>query len=294
MNYDPDLYPDKWQNFVDYTHNQVLELLTDYGKVDILWFDGGWVAKESEEDLRTFYANKVGETSSGFLKSTNVSQDIKMDELVKKARAKQPGIIVVDRAVEGKNQNYLTPENRVPEETLPYPWESCIIAGGGWSYTPDAKYMSGHTAVHMLVDIVCKGGNLLFNIGPGPDGTWHDDAYKLLAEIGNWIAVNGEAIYGTRAIAPFKEDKICYTNKKNTNTVYAIYMADEGEVKIPPTIKVASFVPSEGSKITLLGSKTKLSWERNGDGIQIKIPKKLQENPPGNFAWSFKIENVKN
>ncbi len=71
-----------------------------------------------------------------------------MDELARKAREKQPGLIVVDRAVEGKNQNYLTPENRVPEVALPFPWESCIIAGGGWSWVPDAKYKSwkgGHS-----------------------------------------------------------------------------------------------------------------------------------------------------
>ena len=65
-----------------------------------------------------------------------------MDELVEKARKKQPGLIVVDRAEKGKNQNYLTPENRVPEKELPYPWESCIIAGGGWSWVPNAKYKS--------------------------------------------------------------------------------------------------------------------------------------------------------
>lgn len=55
-----------------------------------------------------------------------------MDELVEKARQKQPGLIVVERAVEGKNQNYLTPENQIPTEALPYPWESCIISGGSW------------------------------------------------------------------------------------------------------------------------------------------------------------------
>ena len=91
-----------------------------------------------------------------------------MDELVEKAREKQPGLIVVDRAVPGKNQNYLTPENRVPDKALGYPWESCIIAGGGWSWVPEANYMSGRQAVHMLVDIVAKGGNLLLNVAPGP------------------------------------------------------------------------------------------------------------------------------
>lgn len=293
VNYDPVSYPEKWQSFVDYTHNQILELLTDYGKVDILWLDGGWVASQSKEEVQAYYNNKIATINTGFMKSSIVNQDIKMDELVAKARKKQPGLIVVDRAVEGKNQNYLTPENRVPEKALPYPWESCIIAGGGWSYTPDAKYMTGYAAVQMLVDIVCKGGNLLFNIAPGPDGTWHEDAYLLLAEIGSWIEVNGEAIYETRAIVPYKESKICYTNKKNTNTVYAIYMADEKETTMPQYIQVDSFVPAENSRVTLLGSNEQLSWEKKGTGILIEIPEKIQNKPPCKYAWSFKIEKIK-
>ncbi len=293
VNYNPEVYPEKWQKYVDFTHNQIMEILTDYGRVDILWLDGGWVAKQPKEEISRFYKSKMENIGNGFMNGTIVNQDIKMDELVAKAREKQPGLIVVDRAVEGKNQNYLTPENRVPEKELPYPWESCIIAGGGWSYTPNAKYMSGHDAIHMLVDIVCKGGNLLFNITPSPEGTWDEDAYKLLEEMGEWIKVNGEAIYETRAIAPFKELNICYTNKKNTNTIYAIYMADENENKIPTSISINSFVPNKKSKVTLLGSNQKLKWKTNGEGIIIEIPKKLQNSPPSKFAWSFKIENIK-
>ncbi|MEN8122881.1 MAG: alpha-L-fucosidase [Bacteroidota bacterium] len=293
VNYDPEIYPEKWEKFIQFTHNQIMELMTDYGKIDILWLDGGQVAKESKSDINKWYSKRVLDSKSGFLKSTIVNQDIRMDELVKKARKKQPGLIVVDRAVFGKNQNYLTPENTVPEKELPYPWESCIIAGGGWSYSPNAKYMSGHKAIHMLVDIVCKGGNLLFNIGPGPDGTWHDDAYKLLDDMGDWIKVNGDAIYGTRAIAPYKESKVCYTNKKNSNTVYAIYMADKDENKMPAVIAIESFVPEAGTKVSLLGSKEKLVWKKNGNGIIIEIPEKLQNKPPGKYAWSFKIEKVK-
>ncbi len=290
VNYDPDVYPEKWQKFTDFTHNQIMELMTDYGKVDILWLDGGWVAKESKDNISNWYNKKVHSMKSGFLKSTIVNQDIQMDELVKKARTKQAGLIVVDRAVPGKNQNYLTPENRVPEKELAFPWESCIIAGGGWSFSPDAKYMSGHKAIHMLVDIVCKGGNLLFNIGPGPDGTWHKDAYKLLDDMGDWIKVNGEAIYETRAIAPYKESKICYTNKKNTNIVYAIYMAEENENNMPAVIAMESFVPLANTSVSLLGSKEKLVWKKNGNGIIIEIPRKLQNKPPGKYAWCFKIE----
>ena len=113
-----------------------------------------------------------------------------MAELAGKARQKQPGLIVVDRAVAGPFQNYLTPENRVPDELLPYPWESCIIAGGGWSWAPNARYKSPREVIHMLVDIVSKGGNLLLNIAPGPDGAWHDQAYQLLEEVGAWMKIN--------------------------------------------------------------------------------------------------------
>ena len=179
VNYDPALYPDKWETYVQYTQNQILELLSDYGKVDIIWLDGGWVKKRDRQNIEENYAEKFeeNEAGNGFIKHRIVSQDIRMDELVAKARQLQPGLIVVDRAVYGKNQNYLTPENRVPQQALPYPWESCIISGGGWSYTPDAKYMSGREAVQMLVDIVAKGGNLLLNIAPSPEGEWQQGAH---------------------------------------------------------------------------------------------------------------------
>ena len=80
----------------------------------------------------------------------------------------------------------------------------------------------------MLVDVVAKGGNLLLNIGPGPDGAWHDAAYDRLAALGAWMKVNGEAIYGTRPIAPYAEGKVRFTRAKD-GTVYAIYLPAEGE-----------------------------------------------------------------
>ena len=293
VNYDPELYPEKWEKFVEFTHNQILELMTDYGKVDILWLDGGWVAAQ-KRNIEGWYSRAARRTPSGFLKSKIVNQDIKMDELVEKARKLQPGLIVVDRAVKGKNQNYLTPENTVPEKALPYPWESCIIAGGGWSWVFNPKYKSSHTLVHMLVDIVCKGGNLLLNIAPGPEGTWHDEAYDRLSDIGEWMDVNSEAIYGTRAIAPYKESKICYTNKKSTNTVYAIYMAEKNEETIPSKVVISSFTPKEGSTVNLLGYDKPLEWEKAGNATLINIPENIRNNPPSDFAWAFKLNEIEN
>ena len=291
VNYDPELYPEKWKKYVDFTHNQIMELMTDYGEVDILWLDGGWVAKESKEDMSNWYIKKAMDTKSGFLKSTIVNQDIRMDELVLKAREKQPGLIVVDRAVPGKNQNYLTPENRVPKEALSYPWESCIIAGGSWSWIPNATYMSGRKAIQLLVDIVAKGGNLLLNVAPGPDGKWHDGAYELFEEIGNWMDVNSEAIYETRAIAPYKEGKVCLTKKDDA--IYAIYLAEENETQIPSKIWLSSITPSVDTKMILLGDNQELKWETAGSGFVVYIPENLQKKPPCNYAWVIKINNIK-
>ena len=293
VNYDPELYPEKWEKFVEFTHKQIVELMTDYGKVDILWLDGGWVAAQRDE-IETWYSNSVDRSPNGFLKGKIVNQDIKMDELVENARKLQPGLIVVDRAVKGKNQNYLTPENRIPDRALPYPWESCITSGGGWSWVFNPKYKSSHTLVHMLVDIVCKGGNLLLNVAPGPEGTWHKEAYERLEEVGDWLNVNGEAIYGTRAIEPYKDLNICYTNKKNSNTVYAIYMAEEGETIIPSKLVINSFLPSEESEIEILGYNQSLMWERVGDATLIHIPENICNDPPSRFAWAFKINEIRN
>lgn len=290
VNYDPALYPEKWKAYTEFTHNQLLELLTDYGKVDIIWLDGGWVKKRDQKNLDENYAEKFSENEAknGFIKHRIVSQDIQMDELVSKARAKQPGLIVVDRAVYGKNQNYLTPENRVPEKELPYPWESCIISGGGWSYTPDATYMTGHQGIQLLVDIVAKGGNLLLNIAPSPEGEWQQGAYRLLDDFAKWMAINSEAIYNSKTLAPYRDENICMTQQENGDR-YFFYMTKENEKTIPSEIQIHSPEPSKGSTVTLLGSKQALRWKKTKNGFTVLIPKKLQKNPPCEFVWTIKV-----
>jgi alpha-L-fucosidase len=292
VNYEPEANPEKWNKFIDFTHNQILELMTDYGKIDILWLDGGWVAKKPKSVIENAYAAKLANTTNGYIKSRVVNQDIKMDELVQKARQKQPGLIVVDRAVHGKNQNYLTPENRVPEKKLPYPWESCIISGGGWSHTPNAKYMNGREGVHMLIDVVAKGGNLLLNVAPGPDGNWQQGAYDLLKSYGDWMKINAEGIYNSKPLFPYKEEDICITQQENGNT-YFFYLADEGEVNVPSEIVIKSHQPAKGATVTLLGFKNKLKWQKEGDGFKVIIPKFLRSNPPCDYAWTIKVSSLK-
>jgi alpha-L-fucosidase len=279
-NYDPAAYPDRWNNFVNFTHNQVMEICSNYGTIDLMWFDGGWVQKHPDKGV-------VPEVP-GFKVRKYFNQDIRMDELVQKIRSKQPGCIVVDRAVEGKNQNYLTPENQVPGQMLPYPWESCMILGGGWSYSFNAKMMPTRKAIHMLTDIVAKGGNLLLNIGPGPDGTWYEEAYSRLNEIGAWLGINGDAIYGTRTIAPYFDGKLRFTRCKD-GTVNIIYLLDENE-KLPSEIQVKGFILEKGAKIGILGKKgSSLKWKPEGNGFKILIPESQGKTLPSVYAIVFKV-----
>ncbi|SFT15615.1 alpha-L-fucosidase [Zhouia amylolytica] len=288
VNYDPKAYPEKWNKFVDFTHNQILELLTDYGDIDILWLDGGWVAKTPKSEITSWYDRQAKSDETGYVKHRIIDQDIKMDELVEKAREKQPGLIVVDRAVHGKNQNYLTPENRVPEKPLPYPWESCIISGGGWSWSPNAKYMSGREAVHMLVDIVAKGGNLLLNVAPNAQGEWDQGAYDLLEEIGAWMDVNSEAIYGTKPIAPYKFDNICLTSKED-GSIYLIYLVDENQTEIPTTIEVP-FALKNKAKAKVLGENVRCQIEKGNGSFKVTIPNKIASKLGESAAFVVKIK----
>jgi alpha-L-fucosidase len=283
VNYSIKSYPERWEKFVEFTQGQIMELLGgDYGRVDILWLDGGWVRKMSDEQVMRYRMSSV----DNYVRVQ--SQDIRMDELVEKAREKQPGIIVVDRAVSGKNQNYLTPENRVPEKALPYPWESCIIAGGGWAWVPDPKFMSGRHAVQLLVDIVVKGGNLLLNIGPAPDGTWPEGAYSLLEEIGEWMDIHSEAIYGTRAMAPYKDGKVCI-NRKGDNTWYLFYLADEGE-DMPESVTMNGLTIPAGAKVTMLGTGKRCRWKNGTDSFTVFTSGQANRNTPADYVRVMKIE----
>lgn len=274
VNYNPEKYPERWKKFKDFTYGQIEELMTGYGKVDILWLDGGWVRPRPD------------------LKKLPWNQDIDMDRIAKMARSHQPGLIIVDRTVSGKYENYTTPEQHIPEKALGYPWETCMTMGGSWSFNPDDHYKPAGKIIHLLVDIVAKGGNYLLNVGPKPDGTLPEEALIRMKEIGVWMKVNGTAIYGTRPIAPYKEDNICFTRKKD-GTVMAVYLAKEDESAPPESISIRSFQPEKGSKIYLLGYKNPIKWNTDGAGFITMLPEKVRKNPPCMYAWTLRIGKVK-
>jgi alpha-L-fucosidase len=283
VNYDIKKYPERWQKYVQFTQNQIDELMTDYGRMDILWLDGGWVRPRSEKQIEE---RKEADDHNAYRIQ---NQDINIPLIVKNARVKQPGLIVVDRTVSGPYENYLTPENRVPETAIPYPWETCMPMARSWSYVPNDNYKSAGRLVHLLVDIVSKGGNFLLNIAPSPKGDFDETAYERLKEIGEWMKVNGEAIYNSRPIEPYKEGKVGFTQLKD-GTIYAIYLADENEAGIPDKLRFEKFCPPSNSEIELLGTDTKISWKKVNNGCEMEIPIQVNNNLPGKYAWVFKIK----
>ena len=281
-NYDIEKYPERWQKFVKFTHNQIDELMTYYGQIDILWLDGCWVRYYSEKELEDEKKN------NNFNICRVQNQDINMPLIAKYSRVKQPGLIVVDRAVPGPQQNYLTPENQVPNKTLPYPWETCMPMTPSWSYEPGLEYKSARKLIHLLVDIVAKGGNFLLNIGPTSEGDFEDDAYDRLKKIGEWMKINSEAIYNSRPVEPYKEGKVCFT-QLDDGTTYAIYLADENEDSLPEKISFTKFYASAGVNIQMLGRNQELKLKKTAAGFEIEIPESIRKNPPCNYAWTIKF-----
>ena len=184
VNYLPTKYPERWRQFKDFTYGQIEELMTGYGPMDILWLDGGQVRPLNTVD-----------TTVSWQKAIQIEQDIDMARIAAMARTHQPGILVVDRTVGGEYENYVTPEGHVPDADLGVPWETCIPMGTSWSWVPNERYKSTDEIIRTLVKVVSRGGSLLLNVAPGPDGQLDSTAYVRLKEVGEWLKVNGEAVY---------------------------------------------------------------------------------------------------
>ena len=270
MNYDPIAMPERFEKYKQFTHRQIRELTHNYGDIDILWLDGGWVRPEWS----------VNEETRPWLGCQGYIQDINMEEVANIARENNPDLIIVDRSVGGKYENYQTPEQQVPDSLLPYPWETCMSMGDSWSYVSTDKYKSTNKLIHLLCDVVAKGGNFLLNVGPDADGNLPDTALLRMKEIGEWMQVNGEAIYGTRPVYPFTYGKFRFTQKGDK--VYAIFLLDEQESPVPETYWF-DFPADETSanlktgKIKVLGSKKKATLHKDIDGrYRIDFPNNFE------------------
>ena len=186
------------QRFVKYIHNQVKELMSRYGKIDILWYDVSYPLE-----------------AKGW-------ESAKMNRMVRKL---QPDIIINDRSQ--IPEDFGTPEESIQAAETGRAWEACMTFNGSWGWvdTTDDAWHSARDVVLMLRTCVAGGGNLLLNIGPKPDGSVPAEATERLTQVGKWMDVYGKKlVYGVRPRADGLHDvgnMIVWTRDANARTAYA-------------------------------------------------------------------------
>ncbi|HEY4784573.1 MAG TPA: alpha-L-fucosidase [Bacteroidales bacterium] len=279
VNYDIRKYPWKWNRFKQFTYNQISELMHNYGSIDILWLDGGWVRplETVNEEVRSWGAA-----------IPPWSQDIDMPHIASMARQAQPGILIVDRTVHGPYENYQTPEQRIPETKLDFPWESCMTLGNNWGYVPGDPLKSSAKIIHALIEVVAKGGSLLLGVGPRPDGTLDSLQVQRLKEIGVWLRTNGQAIYNTRTTEIFQDGETFFTQSKDGKTCYAIVRIPENS-KLPSSLTWRGNLPEKGTKIKLINSNISVKWGRYNDKITVYLPVSVTKSKKDYPALTFSL-----
>jgi alpha-L-fucosidase len=161
---------ESWDAYLDAMFGQVRELLTDYGQIDVIWFDGQWERTKDEW---------------------------KASELIAMIRELQPQILINDRLPGG---DYATPEQAIPATTPEGRWETCMTMNRSWGFVPiDDEYKSPTEIVHTLAETAGKGGNLLLNVSPRADGSLPPEQVERLKAVAAWVKTNGVAIHDSEA-----------------------------------------------------------------------------------------------
>ena len=258
--YDVKADPARWKRFASFVREQILELVRDYGPIDCIWLDGGHVQRRN-------------------------GLEINIEDIVLAARKIHPGLVAADRTAGGMAENIITPEQTVPPKPLLVPWESCVTMGTGFSYRYDDTYKSPRVLIHLLVDVVAKGGNLALNVAPGPDGRLPWPAIDRMNAMGAWLAKNGKAIYGTRPLEPYRVGDWAFTQGKD-GTAYAIRLWKDGERRILRIVIPNDFDNSAVRRAVHLASGTEIPFERTPDGLLLRLPETLAADA---YADAFAI-----
>jgi alpha-L-fucosidase len=227
-----DYFGPQKKTFVDYERGQVEELLTKYGDVFMIWFDGAC------EPLKKH--------------SWRVKQDVFI------GRGEIP-----------------TPEQEIPGQADDRAWESCMTTSWQWSYQPNPDVRTPKEVIANLVQIRARGGNMLLNIGPRPDGRIADPDEALLRELGLWMMLNGEAVRGVRPWTVTNEGDIWFTTRRADGTVFAFVDPQYGVKGVTTTagrkFSLKSVRTTADSKITVLGQEGGVEWKQDDSGLHVTV-----------------------
>jgi alpha-L-fucosidase len=264
--------PARWQRFIDKERLQLQELASHYGPIDDLSFDCSWPTEA--------FSNLV--------------------EIVKMVRRLQPNVMMRNRGIQ-QYGDYGTPEMNIPAGSDPaaakktpgnegriMPWQVIYHIGNAWSYLPSDNYQSKEWILDTFIDVVAKGGNMEIGFGPPASGRWQPEMVERLDYLGDWLKVNGEAIYQTRPWKRWNEGKdIRFTRSKDGKFIYAISLRWPGE-----KLSLREVRPNADSTIVMLGVNEPLKWKMDSTALSVTIPSALQtpSNRPCCQAYAFKIE----
>ncbi|MBS7634277.1 alpha-L-fucosidase [Candidatus Bathyarchaeota archaeon] len=228
----PSKNPEGWAKFREYVHTQVRELMTNYGKIDILWYDGAWPYRA--EDWRSERLNSM-------------------------VRSLQPDIIINNRS--GIPEDFETPEQHI--RYYDRPWESCMTIDESWwgYHAGDNHLKSPLEIVRLLARCVAGNGNLLFNVGPRSDGSIPEVYVRRLRVVGEWLKRNGESIYGAGA-APFGAHHLGYVTAKGNKVYIHVLYWPGGEMCV-------SGIKNKVLRAYMLATENPLPFEQKDDRLFI-------------------------